>query len=171
MQVPGQYAGAGQDGYSTGEAYIANGSSTAAFIIFLISDSLALFVSLAVVMVQTSLVVIDPKALKMMVFVINKLMWACCISISVSFVSLSYVVIGQADWWLTWTTVVVGALILLGTLGIMSYCVVTYRVQRKKIKSSIKRAVTEVGQSYGRCRSLVTESLLRVECQKKVYAI
>lgn len=172
FQVPGSYAGPGENGYSTGEADIATGSATsAAFIIFLISDSLALFVSLAVVMVQTSLVVIDTKALKMMVFVINKLMWACCISISVSFVSLSYVVIGQDDWWLMWSTVVVAALILLGTLGIMFYCVVTYRVQRKKIKNSIKKAVSGVGGSYARCRSLVTESLLKVECKQRVYAI
>ncbi|XP_020250564.1 ankyrin repeat-containing protein At5g02620-like, partial [Asparagus officinalis] len=166
--VPGQYAGPGEDNYSTGEAYI---STTAAFVIFLISDSIALFVSLAVVMVQTSLVVIDPKALKIMVFIVNKLMWACCISISVSFVSLSYVVIGQEHWWLSWSTVVVAALILVGTLGIMMYCVVKYRVQRKRIKRSIKKAVSGVGESFARCRSLVAETLLKVECKKKVYAI
>ncbi|ONK77292.1 uncharacterized protein A4U43_C02F5040 [Asparagus officinalis] len=168
FQIPGQYAGQGDDNYATGEAYIATG---AAFVIFLISDSFALFISLAVVMVQTSLVVIDPKALKLMVFVVNKLMWACCISISISFVSLSYVVIGQDNWWLTWSTVVVAALILLGTLGIMLYCVVKYRVQRKRIKRSIKKAVSGIGESFGRCRSLVTETLLKIECKKKVYAI
>lgn len=106
-----------------------------------------------------------------MVFVINKLMWVCCISISVSFVSLTYVVIGQDSWWLVWSTVVVAALILLGTLGIMFYCVVTYRCQRKKIKNSIKKAVSGVGESFGRCRTLVSEILLKIEYNKKVYAI
>lgn len=45
---------------------------------FLLGDCFELFVSLAVVVGQISLVVVDHAAMQWMVFVINKLMWACC---------------------------------------------------------------------------------------------
>ncbi|XP_013679172.2 ankyrin repeat-containing protein At5g02620-like, partial [Brassica napus] len=77
--VPGQYVedtGNLPDGHSLGEANIA---STTPFIIFFIFDSIALFISLAVVVDQTSVVVIESKAKKQMMAVINKLMWLACV--------------------------------------------------------------------------------------------
>ncbi|CAN7017482.1 unnamed protein product, partial [Brassica oleracea var. botrytis] len=71
--VPGQYVEDTSnlpDGHSLREANIA---STTPFIIFFIFDSIALFISLAVVVVQTSVVVIESKAKKQMMAVINKL--------------------------------------------------------------------------------------------------
>ncbi|KAL0667194.1 hypothetical protein Bca4012_029898 [Brassica carinata] len=71
--VPGQYVEDTSnlpDGHSLGEANIA---STTPFIIFFIFDFIALFISLAVVVVQTSVVVIENKAKKQMMVVINKL--------------------------------------------------------------------------------------------------
>ncbi|CAN6826425.1 unnamed protein product, partial [Brassica oleracea] len=71
--VPGQYVEDTRnlpDGHSLGEANIA---STKPFIIFFIFDFIALFISLAVVVVQTSVVVIESKAKKQMMAVINKL--------------------------------------------------------------------------------------------------
>ncbi|OMP14272.1 Geminivirus AL1, replication-associated protein [Corchorus olitorius] len=90
--VPGQYVEDKLEGISPlGQAYIAN---KAPFIVFFVFDSLALFISLAVVVVQTSVVVIEQKAKKQLVFVINKLMWLACLFISVAFISLTYVVVG-----------------------------------------------------------------------------
>ncbi|KAH0883400.1 hypothetical protein HID58_059496 [Brassica napus] len=71
--VPGQYVEDTSnlpDGHSLGEANIA---STTPFIIFFIFDFIALFISLAVVVVQTSVVVIESKAKKQMMAVINRL--------------------------------------------------------------------------------------------------
>ncbi|KAK9920753.1 hypothetical protein M0R45_029299 [Rubus argutus] len=59
-------------GYSPGEANIA---PKAEFVVFFIFDSFALFISLAVVVVQTSLVVIERKQKEKLMTVINKLMW------------------------------------------------------------------------------------------------
>lgn len=168
FQVPGQYTSSGGDGYSLGQAYIANGP---AFSIFLLSDCFALFVSLAVVVAQTSLIVVDQKAMEWMVFVINKLMWACCISITVAFVSLAYVVIRQDNWWLAWCTVIMAAGILISTLGIMCYCVISHWVHRKKVKHSIEKAITGIGETYSRCATLVSDVLLKAELKKKMYAI
>uniref|UniRef100_A0A0D3E4R6 PGG domain-containing protein n=1 Tax=Brassica oleracea var. oleracea TaxID=109376 RepID=A0A0D3E4R6_BRAOL len=77
--VPGQYVEDTSnlpDGHSLEEANIA---TTAPFIIFFIIDSIALFISLAVVVVQTSVVVIESKAKKQMMAVINKLMRLACV--------------------------------------------------------------------------------------------
>ena len=168
FQVPGQYTSSDGDGYSVGQAYISNGP---AFSIFLLSDCFALFVSLAVVVAQTSLIVVDQKAMKWMIFVINKLMWACCISISVAFVSLSYVVIRRHDWWLAWATLMVAVVILISTFGIMCSCVITHWMHRKKLKHSVKRTATAIGESYSRRATLVSYTLLKAKCKKQMYAI
>lgn len=133
--VPGQYVETPTEGYTVRQAYIAN---NAAFIIFLVFDSSALFISLAVVVVQTSLIVVEEKAKKRMVFVINKLMWLACLFVSVSFVSLTYIVIGRHSWWLAWVTLAIGASIMLMTIGSMLYCIVIHRLEEKSLRD-IKR--------------------------------
>lgn len=60
-------------------------------------DSFVLFISLAVGVVQTSVVVIERKAKKQMMAIINKLMWMACIMISIAFFSLSFVVVGDKE--------------------------------------------------------------------------
>jgi hypothetical protein len=68
--VPGEYAedpaGSLAPGQALGEANI---SHDTAFVIFLVFDSVSLFISLAVVVVQTSVVVIESKAKKQMMAV------------------------------------------------------------------------------------------------------
>jgi hypothetical protein len=68
--VPGEYAedpaGSLAPGQALGEANI---SHETAFVIFLVFDSVSLFISLAVVVVQTSVVVIESKAKKQMMAV------------------------------------------------------------------------------------------------------
>uniref|UniRef100_A0A6N2LNY4 PGG domain-containing protein n=1 Tax=Salix viminalis TaxID=40686 RepID=A0A6N2LNY4_SALVM len=100
FQVPGQFADDPDNlapGQSAGEANIAPRPE---FMIFIIFDSIALFISLAVVVVQTSVVVIERNAKKQLMAVINKLMWLACVLISVAFLALSYVVVGDHQRWM-----------------------------------------------------------------------
>lgn len=130
--VPGQYVEKKVPGFSLGQANIAN---NAAFLIFFVFDSLALFISLAVVVVQTSVVVIEQKAKKQLVFVINKLMWLACLFISIAFISLTYVVVGSHSRWLAIYATVIGSLIMLSTIGSMCYCVILHRIDETKLRA------------------------------------
>ncbi|CAD5189548.1 ankyrin repeat-containing protein At5g02620-like [Musa acuminata AAA Group] len=165
FQLPGQYVDLPQDGYSPGQAYIAR---NAAFIIFLVFDSLALFISLAVVVVQTSLIVVEQKAKRRMVFVMNKLMWLACLFISVSFISLTYVVVGRHEWWLAWATMAIGTTIMLTTLGSMCYCVIVHRIEANNLRN-IRRNSGSRSRSWS--LSVVSDSELLNSEYKKMYAL
>ncbi|XP_074583128.1 ankyrin repeat-containing protein At5g02620-like [Curcuma longa] len=145
FQLPGSFVDQSRPGLTLGQAYIAD---NAAFIIFLVFDSLALFISLAVVVVQTSLIVVEQKEKRRMVFVMNKLMWLACLSISVAFISLTYVVVGKQDLWLAWSTMAIGASIMLTTFGSMIYFVIVHRIEEKNMRNIRRR------NSGSRSRSL-----------------
>ncbi|KAK6116780.1 hypothetical protein DH2020_049513 [Rehmannia glutinosa] len=135
--VPGQYVEQKTDGFSLGEAHIAN---NAAFIIFFLFDSVALFISLAVVVVQTSVVVIEHKAKKQLMFVINKLMWSACLFISIAFISLTYIVVGAHEQWLAICATVIGSTIMMTTIGSMCFCVVRHRMEDSRMRNIRKRS-------------------------------
>ncbi|OIT01921.1 PREDICTED: ankyrin repeat-containing protein At5g02620 [Nicotiana attenuata] len=162
--VPGQYVEKKTDGVSLGEAHIAR---KAAFIIFFLFDSMALFISIAVVVVQTSVVVIEQKAKKQLMFWINKLMWAACLSISISFISLTYVVVGDKERGLAIYATVIGSTIMLTTIGSMCYCVVRHRLEESKMRS-IRRAETH-SRSYS--MSVASDTELYSESYKRMYAV
>ncbi|GER44850.1 ankyrin repeat family protein [Striga asiatica] len=129
--VPGQYVDDVDNipaGQSLGAANIA---SQASFLIFFVFDSVALFISLAVVVVQTSVVVIESKAKKQMMAVINKLMWLACVLVSVAYLALAFVVVGKREMWLAVMVTVIGTTILATTLGTMCYWVVMHRIESK----------------------------------------
>ncbi|XP_066351794.1 ankyrin repeat-containing protein At5g02620-like isoform X2 [Miscanthus floridulus] len=155
-------------GMSLGQAYVA---SNPAFIIFLVFDALALFISLSVVVVQTSLIVVERRAKKRMVFVMNKLMWLACLFISVAFIALTYVVVGRDDWWLAWCTMVIGTVIMLTTLGSMCYCIITHRLEEKNTRKIRKKA--SASQSRGSWSRSVDsdEEILNSEYKTKMYAL
>ncbi|MCD7454258.1 hypothetical protein HAX54_024141 [Datura stramonium] len=162
--VPGQYVEQKKDGFSLGEANVAD---KAAFIIFFLFDSMALFISIAVVVVQTSLVVIEPRAKKLLVFWINRLMWAACLFISVSFISLAYVVVGSKERWLAIFATVIGSTIMITTIGSMCYCVVRHRLEESKMRS-IRRAGTH---SHSYAMSVASDTELYGENYKRMYAV
>jgi magnesium-transporting ATPase (P-type) len=151
-------------GMSLGQAYVA---SNPAFIVFLVFDALALFISLAVVVVQTSLIVVEQKAKRRMVFVMNKLMWLACLFISVAFVALTYVVVDHNDWWLAWCTMAIGTVIMLATFGSMCYCIIAHRLEQKNTK--IRKA--SANQSGSWSRSVGSEEDLLNSEYKKMYAL
>ncbi|CAN1253530.1 Ankyrin repeat-containing protein At5g02620 [Linum perenne] len=135
--------------------------------IFFVFDSLALFISLAVVVVQTSVVVIEQKAKQQLVFVINKLMWLACLAISVSFISLSYIVVGKQSRWLAIYTTTVGSVIMITTIGSMCYCVVVHRIEESKLRSIRK---TE-SRSHSYPRSQASDQEILEGEYKRMYAL
>jgi hypothetical protein len=170
FNVPGQYADDKTKltpEYKLGEAKIA---PKLEFIIFFIFDSTALFISLAVVVVQTSIVVIERKAKKKMMAVINKLMWLACVLISVAFLALSYVVVGKNDRWLAVGVTVVGTLIMATTLGTMCYWVILHRIEASKMRSLRRSSMSSRSRSYSMSAVISDSEILENEF-KTVYAI
>lgn len=166
FQIPGGFVDKEGPNLAPGQAYIAK---KAAFIIFLIFDSIALFISLAVVVVQTTIVVVEHKAKKQLMFVINKLMWMACLFISVAFISLSYIVVGHHNQWLAISASVIGGSIMLATIGSMCYCVILNRL-RGRNKRNIRRASDSLSQSWP--ASIVSDSeLLNNEFNRRIYAL
>ncbi|CAL4930447.1 unnamed protein product [Urochloa decumbens] len=166
--VPGEYVqdpGSLAPGQQLGEANI---SHQTAFIIFFVFDSVSLFISLAVVVVQTSVVVIERKAKKQMMAVINKLMWVACVLISVSFLALSFVVVGRAERWLAVSVTIMGSTILVTTIGTMLYWVIAHRVEAKRMRS-IKRASLSRSRSFS-CSGMSESEWVDEDC-KRMYAI
>ncbi|KAK4281424.1 hypothetical protein QN277_012918 [Acacia crassicarpa] len=147
FNIPGQYPDL-QTGdplppaMSPGEAYIA---PKMGFLIFIIFDSTALFISLAVVVVQTSVVVIEREAKKQMTAVINKLMWLACVLISVAFVAMSYIIVGKHKW-LAISAAVLGTVIMAATLGTLCYWVIAHRLEASRLRS-LRRSTMSSRQS------------------------
>ncbi|XP_051114297.1 ankyrin repeat-containing protein At5g02620-like [Andrographis paniculata] len=144
--LPGQYADNPKNvaaGYSLGEANI---GPNIEFAIFLIFDSLALFISLAVVVVQTSVVVVERNAKRQLMAIINKLMWLACTFVSVAFLALCYIVVGKKERWLAVGVTVVGTVIMATTLGTLCYWVVVYRIEARR---SLRRSSTRNSTRWG----------------------
>lgn len=146
--VPGQYA----DGpnnlpsrFTLGETNI---TPKPEFIVFLISDSLELFISLAVVVIQMSIVVVDRKAKKQLMEVISKLMWLASAFVSVAFLSLSYVVVGYDGRWLAVAVTVIGSVIMVAMLGTMSYQVIVHRMEDSNLRSIRKSSRSRKSKSW-----------------------
>ncbi|KAJ6316412.1 hypothetical protein OIU78_019658 [Salix suchowensis] len=163
FQVPGQFADDPDNlapGQSAGEANIAPRPE---FMIFIIFDSIALFISLAVVVVQTSVVVIERNAKKQLMAVINKLMWLACVLISVAFLALSYVVVGDHQRWMAHLIAVIGTVIMVTTIGTMSYWVIVQRIETSKLR--------QTSRSRSESVSFMEEPEILENDFKKLYAI
>ncbi|XWS43672.1 hypothetical protein CRYUN_Cryun16bG0123400 [Craigia yunnanensis] len=169
FNVPGQYADSLEDispGVSPGQARIA---STLPFMIFIVFDSIALFISLAVVVVQTSIVVIQRKEKKQMMAVINKLMWLACVLISVAFLSLSYIVVGKDERWLANLITGIGTVIMVSTLGTLCYWVIVNRVEASKIRSKWRSSMDNRSRSLS--MSYMSDTEILNNEHKKLYVV
>ncbi|CAK9169561.1 unnamed protein product [Ilex paraguariensis] len=167
--VPGQYVDDPENippGHSLGEANIA---PNPAFLIFFVFDSIALFISLAVVVVQTSVVVIESKAKKQMMAIINKLMWLACVLISVAFLALSFVVVGKHERWLAIGVTIVGTTIMATTLGTMCYWVIMHRIEASNLRSFRKSSHNSRSRSWS--VSVMSDTEILNNEYKKMYAI
>ncbi|XP_044493183.1 ankyrin repeat-containing protein At2g01680-like [Mangifera indica] len=117
FSLPGQYI---KDEPEAGQAYIAD---KVGFRVFCLLNATSLFISLAVVVVQITLVAWDTGAQKQVVSVVNKLMWAACACTCGAFLSIAFVVVGKGHSWMAITITLMGAPILVGTLASMCYFV------------------------------------------------
>jgi hypothetical protein len=109
------------------------------FKIFFIFNAIALFTSLAVVVVQITLVRGETKAERRVVEIINKLMWLASVCTTVAFISSAYIVVGKHFQWAALLVTLIGGVIMAGVLGTMTYYVVRSkrtRSIRKKVKST-----------------------------------
>ncbi|XP_043702670.1 ankyrin repeat-containing protein ITN1-like [Telopea speciosissima] len=109
--------------------------STASFKIFFLFNAVALFTSLAVVVVQITLVRGETKSERRVVEVINKLMWLASVCTSVAFIASSYIVVGRHSEWAAILVTVIGGVIMAGVLGTMTY----YVVKSKRTRSIRKK--------------------------------
>lgn len=125
-----------------GTAVVANSPP---FKIFFIFNAIALFTSLAVVVVQITLVRGETKAEKKVVEIINKLMWLASVCTSVAFMASSYIVVGRKHKWAAILVTVVGGMIMAAVLGTMTYYVIKSkrgRASRKRDKSARRSGST-----------------------------
>ncbi|CAN8266877.1 unnamed protein product [Cochlearia groenlandica] len=121
FNLPGQYY---MEGSQVGKARIAGSTG---FRIFCLLNATSLFISLAVVVVQITLVAWDTRAQKKVVSVVNKLMWAACACTFGAFLAIAFAVVGKGNSWMAVTVTILGTPILVGTLASMGYFVFKQR--------------------------------------------
>lgn len=170
FNIPGQYADDPDhipSDFSLGQANIA---PKPAFLVFFIFDAIALFISLAVVVVQTSIVVIERKAKKQMMAIINKLMWLACIMVSVAFLALSYIVVGDEN--KLWAAAVtsIGGVIMVSTLGTLCYWVILQSIEAAKLKKNSRRSSMN-RSSRSMSMSMMSDPELLGNEFRKLYAV
>ncbi|KAK9920752.1 hypothetical protein M0R45_029298 [Rubus argutus] len=108
---------------------------SASFKMFYMFNAISLFTSLAVVVVQITLVRGETKAERRVVEVINKLMWLASITTTVAFISASYIVVGRHNKWAAILVTVIGGVTMASVLGTMTY----YVIKSKKIRRVRKK--------------------------------
>ncbi|XP_058109855.1 ankyrin repeat-containing protein ITN1-like [Magnolia sinica] len=128
--------------HNSGVAVVVNHTS---FKIFFLFNAVALFTSLAVVVVQITLVRGETKSERRVVEVINKLMWLASVCTSVAFIASSYIVVGRHYRWAAILVTVIGGVIMGGVLGTMTY----YVVKSKRSRSLRKREKSKSSRISG----------------------
>ncbi|KAI3474475.1 hypothetical protein Pfo_029336 [Paulownia fortunei] len=117
--------------------------SSRAFKVFFISNAVALFTSLAVVVVQITVVRGEIKSERRVVEVINKLMWLASVCTTVAFIASSYIVVGRHNKWAAVLVTVIGGVTMAGVLSAMTYYVVkSRRIRRVRKKDKYSRSGT-----------------------------
>lgn len=134
----------------SGMAVAANSVS---FKIFFIFNAIALFTSLAVVVVQITLVRGEMKSERQVVEVINKLMWLASVCTTVAFISSSYIVVGRRNRWAAILITVIGGVTMAGVLGTMTY----YVVRSKRTRRVRKKELSRCGTNSWHCSDSDTE--------------
>lgn len=165
FNLPGQYL---QDGGEIGKSHIVG---VTAFRVFYLLNATALFISLAVVVAQITLVAWATGAQKQVVSVVNKLMWTACLSTCAAFLSLAYVVVGKQASWMAVTITAIGGPIMVGTLLTMSYLVLKQRFRfGEDSQRRIKRASGSKSFSWSLYSGFSDPDAFS-DHEKKIYAL
>ncbi|XP_062002106.1 ankyrin repeat-containing protein ITN1-like [Rosa rugosa] len=119
--------------------------STTSFKMFYFFNAISLFVALAVVVVQITLIRGETKTERRVITVINKAMWLASMTTTVAFISAAYIVVGRHNRWAAIFITVIGGIIISAVLCIMTYFV----IKSKKIRRLRKREklLTRTGSS------------------------
>ncbi|KAK7318861.1 hypothetical protein RJT34_03568 [Clitoria ternatea] len=120
---------------------------TVPFDIFFISNSIALFTSLSVVVVQITLVRGRTKSEMRVVKVINKMMWLASICTTIAFTSASYVVVGKHHKVAAICLTAVGGAIMVSVIGTMAYLVL--KSKRHQLAKKKDKNLTNGGNNSG----------------------
>ncbi|KAG6481280.1 ankyrin repeat-containing protein ITN1-like [Zingiber officinale] len=120
----------------TDPAGTATVTGSGSFKVFFIFNAVALFTSLAVVVVQITIVRGETKAERRVVEVINKLMWLASVCTTVSFIASSYIVVGRRNQWAAFLVSLIGGVTMAGVIGTMTF----YVVRSKRTRSIRRRA-------------------------------
>lgn len=171
FSLPGQYADKPENvppGFSLGESNIAPKPQ---FTIFIICDSVALFISLAVVVVQTTVVVVERKAKKELMAIINKLMWLACALVSVAYLALCHIIVGDEGRLLAIGLTVSGSVIMAATMGTLCYWVIIQRIEAANVRSLRRRSARSSKSQSWAASVVMSDSEILDNESKKLYAI
>ncbi|KAJ8758530.1 hypothetical protein K2173_000251 [Erythroxylum novogranatense] len=165
FNLPGQYI---MTGAEEGKANIADNIG---FRVFCLLNATSLFISLAVVVVQITLVAWDTRAQKQVVSVVNKLMWAACACTCGAFLSIAFVVVGNHTW-MAVTITLMGAPILVGTLASMCYFVFRQHFGVFRDQRRIKRATGSKSFSWSVYSANISDlDDYNSDMEKNIYAL
>ncbi|CAN1304456.1 Ankyrin repeat-containing protein ITN1 [Linum perenne] len=116
--------------------------------VFFIFNAVALFTSLAVVVVQITIVRGETNSARRVVEVINKLMWLASVCTTVAFISSAYIVVGRRNRWAAILITVIGGVTMAGVLGTMTFYVMkSRRIRRRKRREKSRNNGTGVPSS------------------------
>ncbi|KAJ0917499.1 hypothetical protein HanRHA438_Chr05g0206631 [Helianthus annuus] len=87
-----------------------------------------------------------------MMAIINKLMWLACVLVSVAYLALAFIVVGEHEKWLAICVTIIGTTIMVTTFGLMCYWVIMHRIEDKNMRK-LRRKSTSGGGSSSRSRS------------------
>ncbi|KAJ0084567.1 hypothetical protein Patl1_30837 [Pistacia atlantica] len=121
------------------------------------------------VVVQTSVVVIESKAKKKLMAIINKVMWLACVLVSVAYLAMSFIVVGDQNKWLAIGVTIVGAVIMAATLGTMCYWVIRHRIEDSNMRSIRRSSLNSRSRSMS--MSVISDTEILNNEYKKMYAI
>jgi len=166
FNLPGQYV---QESPNSGKANIAE---TTGFRLFCLLNAAALFISLAVVVVQITLVAWETGAQKQIVSVVNKLMWAACLSTCGAFLSLAFIVVGKSGAWMAITITAIGAPVMIGTLLLLGSLVLKQKFQfGEDSERRIKRGTGSKSFSWSHHSVISDMEGLSDHEKKRIYAL
>ncbi|XP_059069761.1 ankyrin repeat-containing protein At2g01680-like [Cryptomeria japonica] len=147
--VPG---GLKNDGEYEGTAVMAH---TTAFKVFVITDTVALFSSLAIVLILVTVVPFHRKVLLKLLFFINKFMWVAVGCTASAFLAAGYVVVAPKTMWVAIGMCVIGAGSMVFMFTSLTSLVVGH--QRKKAQfRKMKKPIDGENVTKSRSRDPVT---------------
>eukprot|EP01018_Ginkgo_biloba_P040833 Gb_06243 [translate_table: standard] len=126
--VPG---GLKNDGPYEGTAIMAK---TIAFKVFLISDTVALFASLMIVLILVTVVPFQKRMLMKLLFFSNKVMWVALGCTATTFISAAYVVVAPKAKWLAIAVCASGAGSMAFMFGALSLLVANHQLRKAELR-------------------------------------